>query len=179
MVHRGFFFLEQLLGVRLPPPPDNVAAEGEIPAGVDPTKLTTRQEFEYLHSSTPQCYGCHVKLDPVGGAFENYDAIGRFRLFERESIRIDSSGKFEEDGIDITYNDTLEFIRGVSESERIQQRFQEVMIGYFLGVDEADDMRCELEEFAEAQGEEPSVIDQIQTLSKIKGLIHRVSGGAP
>jgi len=87
-VKRGKYLLENILGT--PPPP--------APAGVPPldeqkarsSKLTLRQQFAE-HRSNPSCAGCHAYLDPMGFAFENYDAIGRWRDQEKKQP-IDASG---------------------------------------------------------------------------------------
>ena len=42
-----------------------------------------------LHRESAACAGCHRKIDPLGLAFENYDAIGRWRT---EEI-VEGSGK--------------------------------------------------------------------------------------
>lgn len=75
-VKRGKFLLENILGT--PPPP----APGGVPPlddrRIDMEKLTLRQQFE-AHRSNASCAGCHAFLDPMGFAFENYDAVGRWR----------------------------------------------------------------------------------------------------
>jgi hypothetical protein len=40
--------------------------------------LTLRQQLEQ-HRSNAACAGCHSRIDPLGFALENYDAIGRWR----------------------------------------------------------------------------------------------------
>jgi hypothetical protein len=35
------------------------------------------------HIKDPNCAACHAKIDPLGLAFENYDAIGRWRTAEQ------------------------------------------------------------------------------------------------
>lgn len=71
---RGNWIYETLLGERLPRPPANVP---QLPEEV-PTGLTARQLIEH-HSSQPACAKCHAKIDPLGFALEQYDAIGRIR----------------------------------------------------------------------------------------------------
>jgi Protein of unknown function (DUF1585)/Protein of unknown function (DUF1588) len=31
------------------------------------------------HRANPACAGCHAKMDPIGFAMENFDAVGRWR----------------------------------------------------------------------------------------------------
>ncbi|HEY0984095.1 DUF1592 domain-containing protein [Schlesneria sp.] len=75
-VKRGRWILEQILGAPPPPPPPNVP---ELPEG-EHAELSgsLRQRLEQ-HRANPACANCHAKMDPLGFAFENYNAIGGFR----------------------------------------------------------------------------------------------------
>jgi len=93
-VSRGKFVRERLFCQGLPPPPaDIVIAAPEITPGT-----TTRQRFKQ-HESEPLCAGCHRLIDPVGLAFENFDAIGQWREQE-QGQPIDVSGELT--GTDVT-----------------------------------------------------------------------------
>lgn len=87
-VKRGRWVLEQLLGTPPPPPPPNVPEldkdEGKRLTG------SLRQRMEQ-HRQNPTCANCHASMDPLGFAFENFDAIGAFREKDGE-FSIDSSG---------------------------------------------------------------------------------------
>jgi mono/diheme cytochrome c family protein len=80
-VKRGRWILEQILGAPPPPPPANVP---ELPEG-EKAQLTgsLRQRMEQ-HRANPACANCHAKMDPIGFALENYDAIGAFRTKDGE-----------------------------------------------------------------------------------------------
>jgi hypothetical protein len=78
-VHRGVWVLESIIGKPPPPPPANVPALG-TPSPNTP-KTTVREKLE-LHRSDANCNACHRKIDPLGIAFDNYDAIGRWRTVE-------------------------------------------------------------------------------------------------
>ncbi|MFN7877650.1 MAG: DUF1592 domain-containing protein [Pirellula sp.] len=71
---RGNWVSEVLLGERLPRPPKNVPVLPETA----PQGLTERQLIE-MHSSDPSCAKCHARIDPIGFAWEGFDAIGRRR----------------------------------------------------------------------------------------------------
>ena len=74
-VKRGKWVLEQLLGAPPPPPPPNIP---ELEA--DDRKLTgTLREQMEQHRANPSCAACHSTMDPLGFAFENYNAIGAWR----------------------------------------------------------------------------------------------------
>jgi hypothetical protein len=81
-VHRGVWILESLIGKPPPPPPANVPAL----TTTDPAapKATVRQKLE-AHRADATCAACHRRIDPLGIAFDNYDAIGRWR--EIETVR--------------------------------------------------------------------------------------------
>jgi hypothetical protein len=85
-VKRGKWVLEQILGTPPPPPPPDVPEleeKGQL-------KGTLRERMEQ-HRKNPSCANCHARLDPPGFAFENYDAIGKFRLKDGDAP-VDPSG---------------------------------------------------------------------------------------
>jgi hypothetical protein len=73
-VLRGKFVRAQLLCTPPPPPPPDIVVK---PPTVDP-RLSTRQRFAQ-HTEDALCAGCHAFMDPIGFAFEHYDAAGRWR----------------------------------------------------------------------------------------------------
>lgn len=75
VVKRGRWILDNLLASPPPPPPPDVPA---LKAEHDGRKLTARQQLE-LHRANPSCAACHVRMDPLGFALENFDAIGAWR----------------------------------------------------------------------------------------------------
>ncbi len=87
-VKRGKYLLENILGTPPPPAPGGVPPLDEQQARR--SNLTLRQQFAE-HRSNASCAGCHAFLDPMGFAFENYDAIGRWRDQEKKQP-IDASG---------------------------------------------------------------------------------------
>jgi hypothetical protein len=87
---RGFWVLENLLGMPPPPPPPNVPDLALVNA--DGRKRTLREQME-LHRSNPACATCHVRMDPLGFALENFDAIGRWRK-ESDGVPVDASAVF-------------------------------------------------------------------------------------
>ena len=78
-VHRGVWLSEAIFGKTPPPPPANVEPIATNP--IDAPKATLRMKLE-AHIHDPSCAACHSKMDPLGLAFENYDAIGRWRTEE-------------------------------------------------------------------------------------------------
>ncbi|HTN77261.1 MAG TPA: DUF1588 domain-containing protein, partial [Pirellulaceae bacterium] len=85
-IHRGKWVMESIIGRSPPPPPANVKPVEPTPA--TQPKATLRQKLA-AHMNDANCAACHKKLDPLGFAFDNYDAIGRYRT--EEQVR-DGSG---------------------------------------------------------------------------------------
>ena len=73
---RGIWLLEKILN---DPPPSPPPAVPEIDlADPEILKLTLKQRMED-HRDDPACFSCHAKIDPWGIAFENFDAVGKWR----------------------------------------------------------------------------------------------------
>jgi hypothetical protein len=74
-VLRGKWILENLLHSPQPPPPPDVPVLDEKSVG---TSVTLRDQLE-KHRKNAACANCHARMDPLGVALENFDAIGRWR----------------------------------------------------------------------------------------------------
>ncbi len=79
-VHRGVWVSEAIFGRTPPPPPPNVEPLDPTPS--DKPSATIRGQLE-AHTTHATCASCHQKIDPLGFAFDNYDAIGRWRTTEK------------------------------------------------------------------------------------------------
>ena len=86
-VLRGKWVLENLLGAPPPPPPADVPALDDN-AGTSAGSL--REALE-RHRASPACAVCHARLDPIGFALENFDAVGRYRT-EDDGVPVEASG---------------------------------------------------------------------------------------
>lgn len=96
-VIRGKWILTNIVGLPPPPPPPNVPPlKDNGTAG----KVLTMRERMAAHRSVQPCAGCHSLMDPVGFSLENYDAVGRWRTTEEETV-LDTSGSLP-DGVPFT-----------------------------------------------------------------------------
>ncbi len=88
-VLRGKWLLSNILGTPPPPPPPDVPSlkeDGEV------RNLTMRQRMEQ-HRRNPVCSTCHSRMDPLGFALENFDAVGKWRnTIGADNAVIDASG---------------------------------------------------------------------------------------
>ncbi|HEV3385401.1 MAG TPA: DUF1592 domain-containing protein [Gemmata sp.] len=77
-VKRGLYVLENILGIPPPPPPPNITPLEQAAAGAKGKTPTLRETLK-LHRSDSKCSSCHNRMDPIGLAFENFNALGRWR----------------------------------------------------------------------------------------------------
>ncbi len=89
-VKRGKWILENLLGLP-PPPPDPNAPP--LPDDAKAFEGATLREIMVKHREDPGCAACHVKMDSIGIALENFDAVGMWRE-KYGNVTVDSEGYF-------------------------------------------------------------------------------------
>lgn len=150
-VHRGVWLSETIFNKTPPAPPANVDAIEPVPPQGE--KITIRQRIE-AHTKDPNCAACHKTIDPLGLAFDQYDAIGQWRMREHvpagkgEHPPVDASGTLP-DGR--TFNGSVEFKKLLlDERQRFTRAFIEHLCTYalrrVLTVDDKDDLSSIVEE---------------------------------
>jgi mono/diheme cytochrome c family protein len=131
-VHRGVWLSEAIFNRTPAPPPPNVEPLEPTPA--DAPKATIRMQLQ-AHATHSTCASCHKNIDPLGFAFENYDAIGRWRTEE------ETSGKGKNPPVNATgelpdgrkFNGPEEFkALLVEDQEKFAQAFTEQLATYAL-----------------------------------------------
>ena len=88
-VKRGLFVLDNLLGVPNSSAPPDVPELEETRQKIG--KDASMRELMELHRAKPLCRSCHARMDPIGLALENYNAIGQ-RLGKEGADVLDTSG---------------------------------------------------------------------------------------
>ena len=122
-VIRGYWVLQNLLGVPPPPPPADVPdlEPQEVDAAGNARIPTMREQME-KHRANPACVGCHQLMDPIGFALEPFDAIGRARTTDGDTVIDAGSVMYDGTPIDgpadlrkflLGYED--QFVRNVTE----------------------------------------------------------------
>ncbi len=119
-VVRGKWILENVLGTPPPPPPPDVPELPEREDTGEPASLRARLE---AHRANPACSGCHSRMDPLGFALENFDAVGQWRDADAGGAPIDTAGVLPDgaafDGLpalrDILHGRRDEFVATVTE----------------------------------------------------------------
>lgn len=106
---RGLFVRNQLLAQEIAPPPPGVNAV--LPEITEDKPLTNRQRLE-VHLNSEACASCHRLIDPIGCAFEQYDAIGAFH--EKVKFQFGTRDKPVMKELEV---DTQAFVQGMPDSQ--------------------------------------------------------------
>jgi hypothetical protein len=127
IVRRGVFVRTQILCEELPPPPPNLNVALPPPDGVKTRRARLEQH------SQAACAGCHSLIDPIGFAFEHYDAIGRYGETELGQP-IDSSGELTTAaGEVLSYRNAIELSSGLADSAQAKTCFVRKFATYATG----------------------------------------------
>ncbi|MCE9607186.1 MAG: DUF1592 domain-containing protein [Planctomycetia bacterium] len=126
-IHRGVFIARSVLGRALRPPPEAVA-----PLAADlHAELTTRQRVD-LQTKAESCQACHRMINPLGFAFENFDAVGRFRA-EEKGKPIDATGVYQtRTGEKVKFSDVRELAAFLARSDETHEAFVEQLFHYLV-----------------------------------------------
>jgi hypothetical protein len=112
------------------PPPDDIPEIEADDEAIEAKGLTIRERL-IEHQASETCAGCHSKIDPLGFALENYDAVGRWRERYKSGRTIDASGKIFGT---VEFHDIVSFKDAVlAKPERFLRAFCEHMLSYALG----------------------------------------------
>jgi hypothetical protein len=90
-VKRGLFILDNILGTPAPPAPGGVPELEEAAKQFEDREPTLREVLE-RHRQDALCASCHARMDPLGIALENFNALGMSRESENDQP-IDASGE--------------------------------------------------------------------------------------
>ena len=90
-VKRGLFILDNILGLPTPPPPPDIPNLEDSEKEMEGRKPTLREVLA-VHREKPLCASCHNRMDPLGLALENFNAMGMWREKERNQP-IEAGGK--------------------------------------------------------------------------------------
>ena len=167
-VHRGVWISETIFNKTPPPPPANVDPIEPVP----PTgnKITIRQRIE-AHAKNANCAACHRTIDPLGLAFDQYDAIGQWRTHERvptgvgENPLVNASGVMP-DGR--KFSNSAQFKKLLlDDRDQIALAFIEHLCTYalrrVLTVDDRDDIQSIVEQSKQGQYRIKDIVRAVAT----------------
>jgi mono/diheme cytochrome c family protein len=126
-IHRGVFLLRHVLGVALQPPPDAF-----VPLAPELHPNLNTRERTALQTMDKTCQACHGRINPLGYALENFDAIGRYRAKEKDRP-IDATGSYKTKNGDLaTFNGPRELAAFLTNSEETSEALVIQMFQYLV-----------------------------------------------
>ena len=133
-VERGAWVLRKLINDPPPPAPANVPQISRLQ-----DKLLTTRERLRAHQEEAQCASCHRKIDPVGLALENFNAVGQYRTEDtyeavglgKKTWTIDASGAFHHGPAFTNFFELRDVI--ASKSDAFARGFSIAVLEYALG----------------------------------------------
>ncbi|MEM9192438.1 MAG: DUF1592 domain-containing protein [Myxococcota bacterium] len=136
-VLRGKFIRERILCTSMPEPPNDVdIVVPEVSEGA------TQRERLSAHREIASRASCHQLMDPIGFAFEHYDASGQYRDFEGTSP-IDATGELlSTSDADGPFDGALELAERLADSEQVQSCMVDQYYRFALGRGDAEGDTC-------------------------------------
>ncbi len=123
-ISRGAWVASVIFNAPPPPPPADVAPLAEHPIGAEAER--TLRERIAMHRQRADCRGCHERIDPLGFALENYDAVGAWRDVYTNGRVVDAAGELFRFRL---FRTPVEFKDAVLAEKR---RFIEALAGHLL-----------------------------------------------
>jgi hypothetical protein len=139
-IHRGAFFQTEVLCNTLPAIPGDVDTQGPLE---DASLLPTARERLAPLLARSDCSGCHRSINPIGLAFENYHAIGRFRTHENDAP-IDASGSIDLGEGEVQFSNAVELVEHVATSRKARECYSLQWYRAVLGRREFSEDACGL-----------------------------------
>lgn len=129
-VKRGKWILDNILAAPTPPPPPDIPALEEAKSK-DADRVPTLREALAVHREDAMCASCHNRMDPLGLALENFNALGQWRAEEYKQ-KIDPSGQL---ATGETFSDIAELKRILVANHKLEfyRCLTEKLLTYALG----------------------------------------------
>ena len=156
-VVRGIYVLEKLLGYSPPPPPPDVpAVEPDIRGA------SSIRELLEKHRGNTTCAECHRKIDPLGFALENFDAVGKWREKYKGNLDIDAAGELPGGGGFTTLPEFRRLL--LMRTDQFNRCLTEKLLTYALGRQLGINDRPEIDH----------ILDQLDENSGLRDLIRLI-----
>jgi hypothetical protein len=147
-VLRGKFVRAMLLCQPPPPPPPDI----DISLPPLSEGATARDRLAIHLSAGTSCNGCHSLMDPIGLAFESFDAIGRHRTLDGSAM-LDTSGEItgtDDPALGGRFADVRELGEKLASSQTVRACLAKQWFRFASGRAEADADACSVEGMATA-----------------------------
>jgi hypothetical protein len=174
---RGAFIQKHMLCYPLGTPPPGAEMTPLPPP--DPSLRTTRDRVA-LQTSADACAVCHESaINPVGFAFEHYDAIGRWRETENEAV-IDASGTAPIGGSEVSFDGAIELSQHVAASPAAHLCYAGEWVEHAYRREPNSQDRCIAEDLAARLADESyTILDLLVDLTQTDSFANRAPEQSP
>jgi hypothetical protein len=128
IIHRGVYIATRILCLKLPPPDPNATSLVEL----EPD-MTNRERVEATTGVGTCGEGCHAAImNPLGFAFENYDAIGKYRTMDRGEP-VNAADSYEFGGVLKPFTNGIELSHLLAEAKETHSCYVQNLMSYLHG----------------------------------------------
>lgn len=128
IIHRGVFIAQRILCVELPPP-----SPLATPLPAFEPNMSNRERVEKTTGKGTCGEGCHSSLiNPLGYAFENYDAVGKYRTMDHGKP-VDAASSAMLDGEFKNFTNGVELSRLIAEAKQTHDCYATKLMTYLHG----------------------------------------------
>lgn len=168
-IHRGVFVLRRILCEQIPDPPGGI--DLTLPE-TDDEIVTTRDQVE-AHTRAPVCSTCHSLINPIGFAFEGFDAVGAARD-EDSGAPLNTSGAVELSQGSFQFDGAVDLIRQIADSEMARNCYAKQWLRYAYARSEAISDDLTLKSLATQLADDTYSVRQLLTdLTRPRAFTHR------
>jgi hypothetical protein len=176
IVRRGLKVRIDLLCQNVPAPPNNVQLNLEALGD----GLTQRERLE-KHRTNASCSGCHTMMDPIGVAFEGFDAVGRTRTTDEVGkpieVATELNGTSDADG---PVASPAELGERLASSQQVRDCYVTQSFRFFYGRDYTAADQCSMAELLLAfRDKQQSLSELIVALAQTDDFLYRPAPEAP
>ncbi len=144
IIHRGVFIATRLLCKTLPPPDPAAAGKGLV----DTPNLTNRERVEATTGKGTCGAICHGALfNPLGYAFENYDAVGKYRTMD-QGKPVDAADSYALDGQLKSFKNGVELSALLAEAKETHDCYLQNLLSYLQAQQLAAEQRGIIDYYA-------------------------------
>lgn len=168
-IHRGVFVLRRVLCEEIPDPPGGI--DLTLPETNDEI-VTTRDQVE-AHTSGSVCSRCHSMINPIGFAFEGFDAVGAYRETDN-GVPVDTAASVELSGGSLSFDGALDLIRQIAETEMARACYAKQWLRYaYARADAPADERILASVAENLEDDDYSVRQLLVDLTRPRAFTHR------
>jgi hypothetical protein len=170
IVNRGLKIRTDVLCQTIGPPPNDV-----IPKLEELSANATQAQRLAEHRANPACAQCHDLTDPVGVAFEGFDALGRKRSVDEWGVPVTTQSdiiKIDEGSASVANAQELASV--LADSKEVRECFTTQTFRYFYGRAEADADACSQKQLNDAFAKSSySMTELIVALTQTDAFLYR------